>query len=557
MKKIRRNLTVFLFLLSMLALPFQAVVSSEPAEESHELMILFDVSTSMSWNDTSFLAPDALRQIVHTLPVHWHVGIVTFNGAVVDYVAPGAHTRDEVQAVLNRARYTNWTNSGAGFAQVLELFSSNAQNRKIVFMTDGELAHLPTAQETAEATAHGERMIAEIIASDIVVHTIAVGQDFPEVHESVMDLAPATGGTLLLAPTSRELSAVAAELVMDAFAPTQSQVGAAQMQDATSGRFVIELPQDGLDYAKILIHAETAISQVVVNASASNIHIENGARFVLVEIIAPTERTIQIDFLAEGTSTANLILPGNATSAEVGTDNNQGPIVPDESADVLPDDRAEGSEGTATTDIDAVSEQSDQVRANIARQNFAISTLVVLTFFILFLLLFHIRVREKTAAKPLVAERVLTEKTVQRSTMQEGSVAGAAQGQTVSEEPAQSVYEFTGKLDVYVTPQSSGMQQTYVARLRKKGQYSLRDVLQKCRVSGVFLGAERMYLSTDKYGALQITNESGYVIFVKSKALKKGESHILEYGENVRVNLEDGVLVISPRLLYRAHREER
>ena len=538
----------------MLMLPFQAAIASESSEEVHELVVLFDVSTSMSWNDTSFLAPDALRQIVHTLPAYWHVGIVTFNGAVVEYVAPGVHTRDEVQAVLNRARYTNWTNSGAGFAQALELFSDSVQNRTIVFMTDGELAHLPTAQETAEATAHGEQMIAEIIASDVVVHTIAVGQDFPEVHESVMDLAPATGGTLLLAPTSRELSAMATTLVMDTFAPAQSQVGAAQMQEAGAGRFVIELPEDGLDYAKILINAETAISHVVVSAGAGNIHIESGARFALVELIEPTERTIQIDFFAEGTSTANLILPEHVILAGAGTGNNQESTMPDEPADVLPND---GAEGTATTDTGALPRESDQTQADITRQNFAISTLVVLTFLILFILLFHIKGKDKTREKPLVTQRVPTESIAQKSIVQTSGMTEAARGQTVSEESSQGVYEFTGKLDVYITPQGGGAQQSYAVRLRKKGQYSLRDVLQKCRVSAVFLGAERMHLSTDKYGALQITNESGYVIFVKLKALKKGESHTLGYGENVRVNLEDGTIVISPRVLYRAHREKR
>ena len=533
----------------MAAFPFQVVIASDSAEQSHELIILFDVSTSMSWNDTAFLAPDALRQIVYALPAHWHVGMVTFNDVVVDVVAPGADTRGEVQAVLNRARYTNWTNSGAGFAQVLELFSENAQHRTIVFMTDGELAHLPTAEATAEATAHGEQMIAEIIASDIVVHTISVGQDFPEVHESVMGLAPATGGTLLLAPTSRELSAMAAELVMDVFAPTQNQVGAAQMQQSGTGRFVIELPQDGLDYAKILISAEAAISQVVVSASAGNIHIETGARFALVELIEPTERTIQIDFVTEGTSVANLILPENA--APIQTETGEPPDSTDP-ADVLAGDTA----GELGVDTDA-EEYAEQERVMHARQNFAISTLVVITFLILFLLLFHMRAKEKTAANSPAVERVAPETTAQRQASQTNSVAAAMPRESVREQSPEAIFEFTGKLDVYVTVQSSGVQQAHALRVHKKGQYSLRDILQKCRVPGVFLGTERMYFSTDEHGALQITNESGYVIWIKSRALKKGESHTLKYGENVRVKLEDGAIVISPRLLYRAHREER
>ena len=495
----------------MLTLFFQAAANTQAAEGTHELIILFDVSTSMSWNDTSFLAPDALQQIVHTLPTHWHVGIVTFNGVVVDYVAPGAYTTAEVQQVLNQARYTNWTNSGAGFAQVLELFSNHAQNRTIIFMTDGELAHLPTAQETAEATAHAEQMIAEIIASDIIVHTIAVGQDFPEVHESVMGLAAATGGTLLLAPTSGELNAVAAKLVMDTFMPTQNQVGAAtQMQQPNAGRFMIALPQDTLDYAKILIHADAAISHVVVSASAESIHIETGARFALVKLTQPTQQSVQIDFVTDGTSTASLILPVNAAAVtEIDTD------LPDNLVDILPGDGAE-MQTEAPINADTLPGQNTQIQAGITRQNFAISVLVVLTFLILFTLLFHIRGKDKAAAN--------------------------------------SPYAFTGKLDVYITPQNSKVQQAYAVRLGKKGQYSLRDVLQKCRAPGVFSATQQMYFSTDKYGALQITNESEHAVLVKSKVLEKGESHTLAYGENVRVNLEDGALLISPRLLYRVQR---
>ena len=278
--------------------------------DAHELIILFDISTSMGWNDTGFLAPDALRQIVDSLPSYFNVGLVTFNIDVVDVVPPGSDTRAEINAVLGRARYRNFTSSGTGLSQAMALFSENALSRTIIYMTDGEIASMPTHRATLEATDFAKDVIRQIIASDITVHTIAVGDNFNNRHDETMGLAHATGGHLIRDLTSAELSSAASSIVFDALGVPRHLIGAAQMIGA-SGRLSVQLPAAGVDSARILIESESPIRHIVVSSGADDIEITTGQRFAIVEITNPTTQTVEIEFMSYGSSEVSLTVEWN------------------------------------------------------------------------------------------------------------------------------------------------------------------------------------------------------------------------------------------------------
>jgi len=598
MNTYKKKFVFFLCILCTLFLVSQPSLGLEsPDSASHELIVLFDNSTSMSWNDTAFLAPDTLKQIVSTLPTDWSVGLVTFRADVIDVVPPSAGSRDAIFAVLNSIRYTNYTNSGAGLRQAMDLFSDHARSRTVLFVTDGEMAHLPTYAATAEAVVLAEEMIAQIIDSDIQVHTISIGEDFWATHEAILGLAPATDGHLFQDVTSEELSEVASALVFDVLGVARSQVGAAQITD-TLGTFTIRLPAVGLDSARVLLTAEAPIDHLVVSGNGSDVSIQRGQRFAVVEVDRPIDQTIEIEFSAVGASQASLILEWDVRlMSEARTDgvtkvwlvDRMGENVlldPFSSRQFFPIEvqvQAEGGylrwdaatkegiqawhmhlrtlgintpdffqepiiqfrpllpdESASAEESDAVNENLPSLAAESPEWSYMFIPVPEQDFPVLTVIVICLALILLLA---LCLFRFRSKQTKQ-----------SIEPPPIAEFDRR--FAFTGKLDLYVSlipSDAASLETSHVVRLGKSRAFSLETILRKCRVPDKFPGADQIYFAADQQGALQVINDSDYPIFVGSDTLAEKKRHILNHGERVRVQDEEEKqeLLISPRFLYR------
>lgn len=566
--------------------------------DAHELILLFDLSTSMSWNDTEFLAPDALQQIVSSLPSYWHLGIVTFRADVIDAVAPGADTRGMVGAILGEARYSNYTNSGAGLVQAMDLFSDNARSRTIVFMTDGEMAMLPSADATAEAVTLAEQAIAQVIESDIQVHTIAVGIDFDRTHEAILGLAPATGGTLFQDVRSAELSKIASTLVFDVLGVARSQAGAAQLDD-TTGTFAVRLPATGLDFARVLITAESALDHIVVSSSGANVGIQTGQRFALVEITRPLDPVITIELSAEGMSSVSLILEWDLRLMTAIADDGiarlwlldsmgenvlRNPFFSQQAynmeaeffnldahtGEVLDATRAhlevfgvntrqeiampeiETFANFPTSPSEEISETSENAEEVVEVPvegtflverdpwftlfPFALTAFVFSLLVLICLLVLHFRRRRAVSPSVAALPRIVTPVT----------------------QSADSRFAFAGKLDLYLYSTLGGRESApktvHMFSFGKKGaDLPLEMILRKCGIADAFPGSDQIYFSANGQGSLQVAVDSNGIAFVGTKPLEERQGHALSNGESVRVPNRDQTqeLEVSPRFLYR------
>jgi len=561
---------------------------------THEIILLFDISTSMGWNDTEVLAPDALKQIVGSLPPHWNVGLVTFNADVVDVVPPDVDTRETIHTILENVSYTSFTNSGTGLLQAAELFSNNAQSRTIIFFTDGSKVQLPTPEDTADAIYLAEQAIEQIMDSDIRVHVVAVGENYKGFHEKILDLAPVTGGHLFRDLPSEGLSEVASTLVFDALRVAGSYVGTAD----SAGHFTVQLPVAGLDSATVLITAESAIEHVAVNTGDSAI-IQRGQHFALAEIIRPTDQTIHIEVISEGVSRANLIANWELQlMAEVGygrlsrfwiadsTGQNVflNPFFHEEFFPIYTEtdeSHIHLRDGYLYWDVEA-EEARDVLQTQL--QNFGINTLGSIE------MLGSLQapqtpadnIDEPTAASPTEspARPIGGALTALAAGIEGGStvlIAGViglalviaflftylicfrpkrAKRKPV-EQSKKSNFAFAGKLDLYVAIGSSDIDTPpWTFQLGKKREAPLKAILKKCGISNTFAGSDYIYFIADKHGSLRVENDSHRTVFVGSTALREKQSHTLNYGERVYVRSKDksSVLVVSPRFLYQAGR---
>jgi len=586
----RRQIAVLLLIFCAVHLfSLSAFGTDSDDVEVHEIILLFDLSTSMGWNDTAFLAPDALIQIVSSLPSHWSLGLVTFNADVVDVVPPALDTREVIQEILEGTRYTNFTNSGAGLQQATELFSDDARSRTIIFVTDGEMAVLPTEDATTDALYFAEQVITQIIASDIQVHTIAVGVEYEGVHESIMGLAHATGGYLFQDVPSEALSGAASELVFDVLGTAGIHVGTSQT-NGYAGHFVVHLPAVGLDSATVLITTESAVEHIVVSGSGDRIETQTGQRFALVEIVRPADQTVHIQFIAPGESNAILRTEWNLRlMAEVGYGDTTRFWIADGAGENVflnpffnrnffpisgneADAKIYARHGYLYWDVE-VEEAFSILRTQA--EMFGINSLR--SFEVLE------RVPSPSTGDGGEPGEMLPEASGNALSVEQtgrGSIvwivaligfvlaialfillryAHSKQATYISAgQKTESRFTFTGKLDLYVATGSNGTdtppQTVQMSRPGKKREMSLQTILQKCRLSNRFPDMDPIYFATDGQGSLQIRNDSNRIVYIGSDALAEKQTHTLGYGERVRVygEAEASELVISPRFLYRA-----
>jgi len=509
----------------------------------------------MRYNDTGFLAPDGLRQLVHSLPSHWHVGLVTFHTDVVDVVAPGPDTRGAISAILDSAIYTGFTHLGAGLRQTTELFSDNASSQTIVFITDGEMSIMPTADETAESTQLAETVMAEIIASGIRVHTIAMSYGFENVDERVMGLATAAGGHLFADVLSEEFSGVISQLT-DVLGVSSSVVGTAQTADGT-GNFTIRLPTAGIGLARVLIRGESAIENIAVSGGGAGVEIHSGRQFAIVEIASPTEQVIDIAFTASGTTNAELILEWDLQlMAEVNETERELRLWLSDSAGANVFLDPFFSERILPISIDGHRTQTRVEEGYIFFVNEAGEDMV----HTLQVHLDSLGINTPSGPMEIIVdvpappERVGHEATVLIITLGGLFVAivllliyfRPRRIQTSSSTPNfESKFEFTGKLNLYVTrtPDDTDIPpQTFdLFRLGDKREISLQTILEKCRIPSSFSGVEQIYFVAGKQGSLQVVNDSDCTVLIGSNILMKKRGHMLAYGEKVHITCEDEI----------------
>jgi len=415
-------------------------------------------------------------------------------------------------------------------------------------------------------------------------------------------LARATGGTLFEGRRSEELSEAASALVFDVLGVARSQVGAAQLDDST-GTFTIRLPAMGLDLARVLITAETAIDHIVVSGNGANVGIQTGQRFALVEISRPLDPIITIELAAAGMSSASLSLEWDLqVITETASDGTARIWLADSMGEnvllhsFFNESKAQNRVEDGYLNWHADTEEALQaIQAHLetfginTRQEIEIPEIKVstnspasppenlnetseitedivevpmegavfverdpwftlfpflLTVFVvailLLLCLLYLRIRRGGRGTPRV-EQVSTE-------------APAAQR-------AVPRFEFAGKLDLYLnttpTRRESTPQTVQMLRLgKKRAALSLREILRKSRIADKFPGSDQIQFTADGQGSLYVEADLAGTVLIGTKPLTERQRHVLSQGESVRVHSEDQTqeLEVSPRFLYRKNK---
>ena len=279
-----------------------AANSSEMVLQSYgtnEVILLFDISSSMGLADDELLAPDALMQIVASLPSYWSIGLVTFNADVVDVVPPGTSSRIAVNTALSNISYTGSANPGAGLLQAAELFSDQALSRSIIFFTSNLCSESDIVENSTQLA---EQAIRKIMADHIQVHIAMLGNSGEYFYETILILPQATNGQLFRYLAPEMLSTIA-----DMFAANVFNVPRTLLPSIGVNRFNAQLPAEGLNAARVLIITQAAIGDITVEGTGGRHSMQIGRRFAVIEFLEPAGQEISVAVATDGNSIAYLL----------------------------------------------------------------------------------------------------------------------------------------------------------------------------------------------------------------------------------------------------------
>lgn len=276
---------------------FLALAAERNSEESAEIVFLLDASASMKTQDREWLALDAIRQGIYSVPSNCQTGFVAY-GTEVQTVVPLTEDKEKLDMQIDGVEYGGYTNAGAGLTQAVGLFSDTPdKTRYIIMLSDGEI-DMPGAEEEKKSRESYKQAAAYAEKKGIQICIIAIGSELNNPQMHIFDGAEITDGTIYWEGSSGSLTQIIERIVSHKLQIPRQPLAAT---DAEEGKILAELPA-GVNQAKIMITSDNEIEQVTAQYDAEGGHITTGKRFAAVDLERPEPGTVEICFLASEVS---------------------------------------------------------------------------------------------------------------------------------------------------------------------------------------------------------------------------------------------------------------
>ena len=591
----------------------QPLWSAADQDRGHEVIILFDLSSSAQWCESELFSDDALRQLIYGLPSEWHVGLITFNSNIVNSIAPSVEARTSIHTVLSDPNHVHTYRSPA-------LFSDFALSHTIVLLANNEMAILEP--DISSGSAHLANIaVDELISVGLSLHSIDLSDEY--VQSDSGDVA------------TRDLAVPEFSFVLDLL-PGQN------MAQEFSAYLPAE-PGDG-DSRRILIVAEDDVEHIYVNYNGYVREVELGRRVGIVEVLGAADESVRVEFSSTGQALISAISMQESNVANL-TNNGQamrfwlsglaeeslflssffdGALVPlfaagtapqlgltipnvDESSTQDPISQApvapvvvsinlptitdaatdEGTDnGTDETEVNTPVLPEDPPVAYIpepsppddtgnylhdgdeASSGFNISIFWLVVIAILLALILFFFKRKEQGKKPLTkrgskaakkerAKKLRGQKSLPQKSDDNPQKAAPVPVPAVVQESSspEELLEFAKKFDIYLNQTDTMPAAFALFKMGRTKEVSLQKILRKCsniRISGELTNTKDIRFILDSSNTLKVVNGSSFKVCVKEIPLQANESRILSQGDNVHIFFEgDRELVLSPRFLYR------
>lgn len=562
MKKIYAICAIMIMFFLIYPLPASAL----SADDTREVIVVFDTSQSMLENDTERMAPDSIKQLISCLTSNYKVGFVSFNSDV--YTLDVGVPPKDIANIVDKIVYADYTNTGLAMQTALNMFSDSVSQKSIILISDGEIS-MPIEADTQQSGVALQGAVEQAKTLQIPVHLLGIGNAFEAYGSSILNIPAETGGVLHRFNSASDMSRAVEDLLFNVFNIKKSTIGAGQLSWENS-QLIVDIPNNSLTSAKVLITAGAPLSNVTASFQGDDPVVTIGNQFVVVDIESPQSGQIQIalsasektNFQAELISEYHGELRSDVTYIDSESDdgsikrtadislwleNDQGinifnnpefegvslPVHLDNTEEIvdissghidLSGDITEGQTVIASIDV-------SQLNANIfldstveiclkgiKKEGVAIDFLpLVITLSALGVLLVAIILlsrRKKSAIEPKAAVVSLDNRNT-----------------------------FSGKLNIYVLRTKKDLEIPPLTfdlfRRSSKKSVSLSDILQECKVPMVFPGVDKILLLPGKEHDIIIQNDSDCTLLQGRDILIKSRSRSMNYGEKLHITCED------------------
>ena len=565
-KLLRTILFIIVFSLSL----SNFVIFAKNVDSTKEVIFVVDTSNSMKSFDSENLVMDEIKKMANFLTSDYKVGIVTYNSKVIDY----ANLTTDLayfNSILDRTKYTGYTNAGDALSFAVNMFDANSSFKNIIMVSDGEIV-LQNEDLTKKSNETFKNAINIAKNKNIVIDTIALGELTEEGKKfNIFDASNLTNGQIFKCNNVLELDEISNQILFEKFKLKKTQIGVGNTEN---GQLNVNLPTTNLDKVKILL-TSSSITNINVNCKSESANVVNGKNFAIIEVINPYESLITLDFNSNGNVNAYLLqevvanINGEISNyryedktvladLNITLQNDKGNIfenyynneiinldinndihnakVEDNKIKITLDTSQLDENLKITLSLDKLEQnflnlnslnlkldkiKIDELLENNNHKSFEFLPLyIILGLLCLVIILILLKNKTKNAQKIEIVEE---------------------EKPTLSKNP----YEYFGKLNIYVVNTEEGYdiapQVFNLQRKQSNEKVSLKDILNACKLNIGDESAEKIIFEPTMNKALSLTNNSYSTIIKNGSLLTFEKSTNINFNEKISIILEDEV----------------
>ena len=568
--KKNKLLRTILFIIVFNLLFSNLVIFAKNVDSTKEVIFVVDTSNSMKSFDGENLVMDEIKKMANFLTSDYKVGIVTYNSKVIDYANLTADLA-YFNSILDRTKYTGYTNAGDALAFAVNMFNENSSFKNIIMVSDGEIV-LQNEDLTKKSNETFKNAINIAKNKNIVIDTIALGELTEEGKKfNIFDASNLTNGQIFKCNNVLELDEISNQILFEKFKLKKTQIGVGNTEN---GQLNVNLPTTNLDKVKILL-TSSSITNINVNCKSESANVVNGKNFAIIEVINPYESLITLDFNSNGNVNAYLLqevvanINGEISNyryedktvladLNITLQNDKGNIfenyynneiinldinndihnakVEDNKIKITLDTSQLDENLKITLSLDKLEQnflnlnslnlkldkiKIDELLENNNHKSFEFLPLyIILGLLCLVIILILLKNKTKNAQKIEIVEE---------------------EKPTLSKNP----YEYFGKLNIYVVNTEEGYdiapQVFNLQRKQSNEKVSLKDILNACKLNIGDESAEKVIFEPTMNKALSLTNNSYSTIIKNGSLLTFEKSTNINFNEKISIILEDEV----------------
>lgn len=299
MKIIKAIITGF-FLYLLTSIPVLAVEDIE-AEERKQIIFLLDSSYSMKAEGRWESAIDCVSMITAVLPDDYETAVLAYNEGIV-FCENFGNISQQTPNNMKDINLQGYTSPAVGLKEATLMFDPNVSERRIVFVTDGEIS-MPDSKATAEATEEYQKMAEEAALNDIKIDMFVIPNK--DIENEVAYGTEATSGTVYTSDKIGKLEELAEKYLFDLLKLEKIELGESL---SGAGKLTIDLQNTYIETAKVILISTEGIKDFQISGQCERLETTQGSRFAVAKLTNPMERQLVVEYTLENKESVRIYL---------------------------------------------------------------------------------------------------------------------------------------------------------------------------------------------------------------------------------------------------------